>query len=404
MAAIEKNRIFFIDYLRAFMVLLVVLEHAGLPYSPLFKQTAYIGDFGGELFFDILHYHNDAVMMPFLFMLAGMFVLPSLQRRGFLSFCQEKFRRLVIPFVLGVAFLVPPQTYFKYLVKVDPNMTYLHYLTDVFFAGHMSASGFWFLYYLFVLTFGFLILQKMMPSLKTKLGQFVLWMVEKPISGFFVFASISVVLLTIGDLFWGPFWWLGFADLFYVRGSRFLVKIFFFLVGIGLSEAMVFQRTELTQKIQESWPRWLALVLMVGAMYMSYSILNFEEAYTYEFLRHWRTGGTLLDGLPIILENYPVLIRTTLLGVFMSTLTVFYFTMFLKFLNQPSVIWMSLAASSFGIYIFHEPIQVGLTYLFYQVDLSDYLKFLIVVGISGGVSWGLVQKVLLRTPGFKKIL
>ena len=68
------QRTYYIDYLRAFMVWLVVIEHSFLPYSPHYKNMAYTPDMGGSLFFDIVHMHNDAIMMPFLFSSSGRYL------------------------------------------------------------------------------------------------------------------------------------------------------------------------------------------------------------------------------------------------------------------------------------------------------------------------------------------
>jgi glucan biosynthesis protein C len=401
-----KERFLFIDYLRAYMIILVVLEHSLLPYAPHFKKTAYISDFGGGVFFDIFHYHNDAIMMPFLFLLAGMFVFPSLQRRGFLDFCREKFLRLVVPFVLGIAILVPPQTYPKYLLKTDSSIGYLDYLQNVFFFGGMSASGFWFLYYLFVLTFALIFISYLLPGFVAACGRFTTWLIEKPIRGFCVFFLISALILGVSDLIWGPFYWVGFGEVFYVRGSRFLVKIFFFLMGAGIAQAgLTFNKAFLVH-LSESWLKWVLGACVAGACYMGYSLTYFEEgAYNFDFLLFLHSNESWDMGWPILREHaLLVLMRTTLLGLFMCSLTVMYFALFYRFLNKESVVWASLAASSFGIYIFHEPIQVWMTYAFYQADVSEYIKFIVTASVALGISWFVVQKVLLKTPGFKRIL
>jgi peptidoglycan/LPS O-acetylase OafA/YrhL len=400
-------RLLYIDYLRAFMVLLVVFEHALLPYSPHFKNTAYIADFGGDVFFDIFHYHNDTVMMPFLFLLAGMFVIPSLKRRGYLSFAREKFFRLVIPFFVGVAVLVPPQTYCKYLVKVDPNIGYWDYLTNVYFFDKMSSSGFWFLYYLFLQTFALVMLYAIWPGIVALIGRVVNWMTSKPIRGFILFFVVTAIIFGISDLLWGPIWWVGFGGIFYLGpGSRFLIMIPFFILGVGIAEIGLSQNKDFLEKLSNSWIKWVLMGVISGALYMSYSLANFHDgAYNYEFLRHLQYGGSWDDGWSILKEYAPpVLIRTTLLGLFLCSLTVMYFSLFYRFLNKESVIWQSLAACSFGIYIFHETLQVPTTYYFYGMDISVYIKFLVVLAVSWFGSWFLVQKVFLKLPGFKRVL
>jgi glucan biosynthesis protein C len=401
-------RFLYIDYLRAFMVLLVVFEHALLPYAAHYKFRAYIGDFGGNVFFDVFHLHNDAIMMPFLFLLAGMFVLPSLQRRGFASFAREKFFRLVIPFVLGVTILVPIQTYSKYLVTTDPNINYLDYLQNVYFFDRMAASGFWFLYVLFIFTFSLLAINTILPGFVKLVGRCITWAIERPVSGFLVFFMISAVLLGCADMLWGPYFAAGYyLKVFYILpGSFSFIFAFFFLLGAGIAEIDLNQNQAFLEKISASWAKWVGLAVVSGAIYAYYCIAyGSDGAYNYEVYRSRYLEESWSDTWSILAEYAPpVLIRTTLLGLFMCSLTVMYFSLFYRFLNVPSKVWISLAACSFGIFIFHEPIQVPVSYLLYNVDLNEYIKFAITTCVSLFGSWFLVQKILLKLPGFKRVL
>jgi glucan biosynthesis protein C len=401
-----QQRIFYLDYLRAFMVLLVVLEHCGLPYSPHFQQTAYLGDGPGHAFFDWLHFHNDAVMMPFLFLLAGYFVLPSLTRRGFVSFFQEKIVRLVIPFIVGVLVLVPPQTYMKHLARTDPTIGYLDYLTTVYWTeGGMSSSGFWFLYYLFVLTFGYLILRWVFPSLDQRLGRLGDWLVIHPLYGVAAFSGLACVILVLSDFMWGPFFWIGWGNLFYIRGSRFILKIVFFFMGIALSQSPCFQDRAFLNRFGASWKFWGVWVLTVGTAYGIYALKYFDQgAYSLDVLRALRQDSPWGEVLSLAAQQEPQLIRTTLLGLTMTGLTLFYGSVFVRFLNRPLPVWQSLAAASFGIYIFHEPLQVPLTYWLSYQPWPDALKFMTVVALSWGVSWFSVEKIFKRIPGVRKVL
>lgn len=405
MPNISTHRHFYIDYLRAYMVVLVVLEHSLLPFSPHFKNIAYIADSGGDLFFDVLHYHNDAIMMPFLFLLAGIFVMASLKRRGYLGFCQEKFYRLVVPFILGVMLLVPPQTFFQYLIKEDPTIGYLEYLKKVYFFDHMTASGFWFLYYLFVLTFGLLLVHHIFPSFVNLCGRFVFWLTSKPTQGFLVFFLVTSIILGISDLLWGPFFWEGFGIVFYVRGSRFIVKILFFLIGVGVANIGLERDTYFLKGLGNIWYIWVLLAFIFGGLYMSYSLMYYHEgAYNYELLLFLKSDGTWGEAWDILTRHVtPVIIRTTLLGLFMCSLTTMYFAVFYQFLSKANAVGMSLAACSFGIYILHEPLQVWITYFFYQNCLNEYIKFAASTCFSLFLSWLLVQKILLKLPGLKRI-
>lgn len=403
----QENRIPMFDYLRALMVLFVVLEHSLLPYAPLFKNTAYIEDFGGDLFFDLFHLQNDAIMMPFLFFLAGIFVFPSLDRRGFVSFAKEKFNRLVIPFVVGVLVLVPPQTFPKYLITKDSTIGFWDYYVHVFLE-NPSSSGFWFLAYLLVLTISVVLIRMVFPGFMKALGRLVSWMVANPISGFWVFLMFSCVLLSLGDLIWGPYWFKVFPS-FYLRGNRFMEKILFFALGIGFAQAQLQANVKFLETLGAHWVRFVAIGFLAFGMYAFYVVTYFHDgAYNIEFLRFLHQGQSLLENkeeaIAILQEYAPIVLgRTCLLAFTMVAFAYMYLSLFARFLNKVHPLWQSLAAASFGIYIFHEPIQVQMTYFFYQSDWNEYAKFLMVFGVALGTSW-FVTHILKKLPGFKSVL
>ncbi len=411
MAQLPENRIYFIDYLRGFMVMLVVFQHSMQAYSPFFQKQWYVKDTLSASIFDFWYLHNDIIMMPFLFFLAGMFVFPSLDRRGTLSFTKEKLMRLFVPFALGVFLLVPPQLYMKYLIKTAYPENYWHYVSDTFFWKEASSSGFWFLAALAMLTILLILVRKFAPFIIKGFDNFARWIIKNPIGGFLSISAIASIIIGISEIRWGPWFWFVFRDfgdlgqLIAFRKGRFIMKIFFFFLGAGVAGAGILQSKETLTKIGHSWKTWLILSLFSVGAYLYYAGTNFYTgAYNIEILRHFHFGGSWADSWPFINEYAPpILIRTTLLAVSMVSLTAFYFSAFQRFLDHPNKIWQSLGVCSFGIYIFHEPITTLVQYYFYQSQLNIFLKFTIVSIAATTISWGLTH--FLRTkPGFKKVL
>ena len=78
------------DYLRAFIVLLVLLHHSVLAYAVLWPAQprtfrilpAPIVDPQRWVGFDVLAAFNDTFFMALMFLLSGLFVWPSLERKG----------------------------------------------------------------------------------------------------------------------------------------------------------------------------------------------------------------------------------------------------------------------------------------------------------------------------------
>src|SRR5262249_61824432 len=88
--------------------------------------------------------------MPFMFLLSGLFVWPSLRRKGSVRFLDERLLRLGVPFVLGVYLLMPVAHYPVYrATAVDPSWSafWAHWRALPF-----SPSGpLWFLWQLLLL-------------------------------------------------------------------------------------------------------------------------------------------------------------------------------------------------------------------------------------------------------------
>ena len=402
----EKKSTLFIDYIRGFMILLVVLDHAMHAYSPHYKKFWYLQDIGGETFFDVWHMHNDAIMMPMLFFLAGLFVLPSLKSRGLKSFIKQKAVHLGIPFALGVLVFVPPQTFVKYLLKTDISMSFMTYYTDVFLQGEMQASGFWFLYYLVVLTTIAVAIYYVAPIILKACASFAQRLVEKPLRGLLVVSGIAAVILTLSDIIWSPFYWIGFQKIFYVRGSRFLAKAFFFFLGIGLSMSEILKNTKFLETLSKHAFPLVMWTLVVGAAYVVFTLTYYHlGAYDMSIYRHLALGGTWGEAFNMLKDLDPkVLVRTTLLGFFMTSMIVTYCAVFHRFLNTSKTLWLSLAACSYGIFIIHEPMVVWMHYGMLDNDWSDYLKFLISGGGALALSWAITQYILLPIPFIRKII
>ena len=58
---------------------------------------------------------NDGFFMPLMFLLAGLFVRPSLARKGLGRYLADRALRLGVPLLVGVATVIPLSYYATYL-------------------------------------------------------------------------------------------------------------------------------------------------------------------------------------------------------------------------------------------------------------------------------------------------
>ena len=65
--------------------------------------------------FNLIVQWNDGFFMPLMFLLAGLFVRPSLERKGLGRYLADRALRLGVPLLIGVATVVPLSYYATYL-------------------------------------------------------------------------------------------------------------------------------------------------------------------------------------------------------------------------------------------------------------------------------------------------
>ena len=91
-----------LDRARTFITMLVLVHHSVIAYT-YFGHT----DKQSFIVFDGIVLFNDSFFMAAMFFLSGLFVWPSLQRKGINWFLRDRFWRLGLPFVVCALFLMP---------------------------------------------------------------------------------------------------------------------------------------------------------------------------------------------------------------------------------------------------------------------------------------------------------
>lgn len=105
---------------------------------------------------------------PLLFIIAGFAIWHSLKKRTWAAFLQERLLRLLIPFIVGLVIMVPPQLYFELLSDAAYHESYVQFYPRFFdmtfradfpwfFSAAPTSNVFqpahlWFLYILLVFT------------------------------------------------------------------------------------------------------------------------------------------------------------------------------------------------------------------------------------------------------------
>lgn|SRR5690554_103750 len=127
--------------------------------------------------------------LPLLFVISGMGTYFSLQKRTGGQFMRERVIRLLIPFVFGMLFIIPPQVYIERLANNQVSGSYLDFWPSEAFIGtypegNISWHHLWFILYLLLFS---LILTPLFISIKKGFSKGVIKkIISKPL-GLYMF-------------------------------------------------------------------------------------------------------------------------------------------------------------------------------------------------------------------------
>ncbi len=384
------------DYLRAFIVLLVLLHHSVLAYavmSPAQPRTftilfAPIVDRERWAGFDILAIFNDTFFMALMFLLSGLFVWPSLERKGGARFLRDRILRLGVPFAVVAGILMPLAYYPSYLVTgADPG--FLAYARAWLSLGFWPGGPTWFIWQLLVfdaVAAGLYLLwcrwTTNTPSLARHPGVFV-----RPTAFIAMLLVVSALVYVPMEFVFGADRWLALGP-FSLQASRLLLYATYFLVGLvmgayGTESGLLGRNAELARR----WPIWLAAGLAAFALRLVIII-------------------TLV--VPVVVAHRPLPLTPRLLSDFTfvlccGTISFAFIAIFRRFAVSHRPVLDSLSASSYGMYLIHYPVVVWLQLALLAVALAPLAKGAIVFFGAAALSWGTAATVR-RAPVIARVL
>jgi glucan biosynthesis protein C len=225
----SSGRLYFLDNLKTFIILLVVFFHAAYAYSIYLSQDWYVVDTQKSLFFDVFIMSAFAFMMPVMFFVAGYFGIRSLARKGQLSFWRDKLYRIVIPWALGVVILAPA---IGYLHSVSRHLypSYLGYWAHYFFGEEYQSHGQVHFYFLGMLTLYYVALS-VVYGIHKPMGNASNKPIRASSRSFILFGLATGVIFFGGNLFIDEGIWVKIG-IFDVPATRFIPYMCYFFLGV----------------------------------------------------------------------------------------------------------------------------------------------------------------------------
>jgi hypothetical protein len=375
-----------LDRARTFITMLVLIHHSVIAYT-YFGHTdrqAFLGFDGVVLF-------NDSFFMAEMFFLSGLFVWPSLQRKGTGWFLRDRGWRLGLPFVV-CALILMPIGYYAIELRLHPDVSFAAFWWNTITVGPWPSGPAWFVWVLLALDVIAAVVYRAAPNLVEALGRLSLAGFARP--GLFVLALLiaSIVVYVPAVLYFGAARWFA-AGPVAIQASRILLYLLYFFAGVGVG-AVPFDKGLLAADggLARRWPVWLA------ATVASYGCI---------------IALILIKHLVLPDLNHPPLwweIAYALAFVGYSAAQTFnILALFLRFSNDGPSIFDPFRESAYGIYLIHYVPVLWLQYALYDfsfgpvMQLSAIIKALIVLVLTLAFSWG-ATAALRRIPGATRVL
>lgn len=363
--------------IRAFAIAAVVSFHAVLAY--LASQPAAAGPFDRPpyswmgipildharwLGFDLFGAFDYTSLMPLMFFLSGLFILPSLRRKGAGAFVRERLLRLGVPLALGLAFVMPLAFYPVYRLSA-PDPSFAGFARQWLALPVWPAGPLWFLWQLLAYDLIFAGVFVLLPGAS---GVLALAARRASVSDARAFAALLLVSAAAYiplALIFGPWSWFYFGAAA-VQPDRVLLYWIFFLAGAGIgAEGLQNGLIATDGPLARRWRVWLAAA---AASFLA-----------------WMVGmAALRAGASGVLLGASAYFTVAL---FITSACFLFIAASLRFAAGHSALCNSLADNAYRIFVVHYLFVVWLQYLLLNAPLPAVAKGTIVIVATLALSW-----------------
>ncbi|SEP41797.1 Acyltransferase family protein [Propionispora vibrioides] len=340
----NTDRMYYLDNLRAFVIVMVVIMHTSIGYMAKPPEWWYVIDIKNNVLFDLLVMVVDVFIMPIMFFVAGYFALPVLIKKGTAGFWHSKFSRIVVPWVVGVLFFAPLITYSIPFSRMATPPSYMSFWAVFFQPAIFNHAQYWFLG---VLAWFFVLLTAVYhfspSSCQRKTSP------SSPSIGTFLFISlVPAIAYFIANLYFQSDDWASVAYVAHIQPTR----IGFYLCYFGLG-VHAWRNLWLTKDgYNPEFGRWFFASVVMLTIFIAYRI-------------------TFSDTTPLFKAGHALVH-----SCFNLAATFGFIVLFRDFFNSGAYLWRRFSANSYTIYYIHHFILLPMAYLVQKIEAPVWIKFI----------------------------
>ncbi|MFX1327394.1 MAG: acyltransferase family protein [Promethearchaeota archaeon] len=380
-----KTRLLYLDKLRIFLTILVILHHAAIAYggSGGWAVREAASDSISPIIFTLFNAINQSFFMSAFFLLAGYFTPRSYEEKGSLKFLKDRLIRLGIPLILLILIIRPINFYILLNFAVDSteNWSFLEVLQYQYTNFSLNFGHLWFLLVLLIFAGVYVIFRvytdRYFPQKSIHLFR------DK-------FPPSRVIILSIGLLSFLNFLIRLFFPVdewyFFVQFAHIIHYTFSFYCGI------LAYRGDWFSRISSSHARkWgiislimiilAPIILLLGGALENGNYDVFKGGFTWQALTYTIWESILLIGIPIWLIY-----------------------MFRERATHHERVIKALGANVYTVYIIHQPILIAFNVAFLSIAIPTVLKFILVSLITVSLCFILSHFFFRKIPYAKHVL
>jgi Acyltransferase family len=376
-----------LDRARTFITMLVLVHHSAIAYTHYghTDKQSFLGFDGVVLF-------NDSFFMAAMFFLSGLFVWPSLKRKGTGWFLRDRWWRLGLPFIVCAVLLMPLAYWAVELELHDPNISFAAFWWRTVTVGPWESGPAWFVWVLLALDVIAAIVFAAVPGLVEAIGRLSQASYTRAELFFWSLLVASIIAYVPAVLYFTAARWFAIGPVA-IQASRILLYLLYFFAGMGVG-AVPFDKGLLASDgaLARRWPFWLAATIV---SYVAIVVLVYVKHRVLPDVTHQPFWWEL--AYAVAFASYSTAQTLNILALF------------LRFDNEGSSILDPLRDGAYGIYLIHYVPVLWLQYALFGLEfgplpqLTAIVKAVIVFVLTLAVSWA-ATAALRKIPGATHVL
>lgn len=387
--AAKSSRLFFIDYLRAFLIILVIMLHLAFTYGSSINLW-YYHDTTNALTAGLvtsLIGIGQAFCLGLFFLISAYFTPGAYDRKGAGPFLRDRLLRLGLPLLIYDSLINP---FVVYIAAGFPGSYWQFYTSYLLSLRGIGQGPVWFIEALLFFVIFYALWRVCstwwsyaLPRMTTPTRSINSARRHPyPTTGAMLLYIVGLALITFVIRIWLPMgWWFQPLNLMFAEFPQYISM---FILGL-----IAYRRGWLTRIPDAVGKRWFWVALIDLLFFVLLSVLN----------GIW--GGSIdyfLGGL-----HWQAFVYASWEAIMCVAMCTGLLVFFRKRLNRPGRVWNFLSANAYAAYIFHPVILVGLAYSLHTVALYPLLKFGIAVIIAIPLCF-LISSVIRKIPFANRVL